>query len=416
MAKILYTTGIFFYGLAIRMAAIFNPKAKDFIRGRKSWTQKLKSITGKNENWIWIHCSSLGEFEQGRPVIEKIKKAYPGQPVLLSFFSPSGYKAKKDYPMVDAVVYMPLDTPGNAKRFVKILNPALVIFIKYEFWYHHLNQLYKNKIPVYLISAAFRKSQVFFKWYGGIFRKMLAMYNTIFLQDDFSEALINRIAETETMVCGDTRFDRVKEISQVPFNNDILEAFAQDQEMVLIAGSTWPPDENIISESFDANAGIKVIIAPHEINDNHLNKIRDFFKNKKISFFTNTTTEEASNSEILVLDTIGLLSRIYRYGHMAYVGGGFGSGIHNVLEPASYQLPVVFGPNHYRFIEAKELINAGAAFPVNNHAELSSLINKCKDLTFRKKCHENARKYIQKKSGATDKIFHVLEKSDVFKH
>ncbi|MFW5805781.1 MAG: 3-deoxy-D-manno-octulosonic acid transferase [Bacteroidales bacterium] len=414
MAKFLYTTGIYFYWLAIRIASFFNTKARDFICGRKSWLQELTDIISEKNKWIWVHCSSLGEFEQGKPVIDKIKQHHPDHSVLLTFFSPSGYNAQKNYPLVDAVAYMPVDTPRNAKHFVETLDPACALFIKYEFWYHHLFQLKKNKIPVFLISAVFRPSQIFFRWYGKFFRKMLNIYTAVFLQDKYSESLVNSISDTETLVCGDTRFDRVKEVAQMPFQDDILEAFVKDQDKVMVAGSTWPADEKIISECLDSVSGLKVILAPHEIDDKHIANINKLFTNKKICFYTKTTTEEASVSDILVVDVIGILSGIYRYGHFAYIGGGFGKGIHNVLEPVSYFLPVIFGQNYHRFIEAKELIKERVAFPVNDRDMLCRIINKCMNKHFRKQCNKKAQHYMQNKSGTSEKIFDALQQFDVF--
>ncbi len=416
MSKFLYTTGIYMYWLAIRIASFLNPKANDFIQGRKSWLQYLKKITTqKNGRWIWVHCSSLGEFEQGKPVVDKIKQNYPDHLILLSFFSPSGYNARKNYPLVDAVMYMPMDVPKNAKRFVKTLNPEMAIFIKYEFWYHHLHQLKQNNVPVFLISATFRKSQVFFRWYGKFFRHILDFYDALFLQDQHSKQTVSEISDTQSLVCGDTRFDRVREIAQQPYQNDLLDAFVNTRDVVMIAGSTWPADEKLLAQCMHGTEGLKVVMVPHEIDDKHIAQIRECFTDWKICVFTSGTTEEAANADVLLIDTIGTLSSIYRYAHFAYVGGGFGKGIHNILEPACYFMPVVFGPTFQRFVEARELIHAEAAFSVSNSEELCGIIHKCIDENFRKQCAKKMQKYMDKKSGATEKIFRALQKHDVFK-
>ncbi|MDA3819369.1 MAG: 3-deoxy-D-manno-octulosonic acid transferase [Candidatus Delongbacteria bacterium] len=416
MSKFLYTTGIYVYWLVIRISSVCNPKANDFIRGRKAWLQQLKNITSKDKaKWIWVHCSSLGEFEQGKPVIDKIKQNYPDYSILLSFFSPSGYNARKNYSSVDAVVYMPMDVPKNAKQFVETLNPEFALFIKYEFWYHHLRQLKQKNIPVFLISATFRQSQVFFKWYGNFFRTMLDFYDAVFLQDQHSQQLVNNISDTETQVCGDTRFDRVKEIAQKPFQNDLLDAFVNNQYNIMIAGSTWPADEKLIADCMDKCTGVKLVLVPHEVDNKHIAQISELFNKWKLSFYNTGTTEEAENADVLVVDTIGILSNIYRYGHFAFVGGGFGKGIHNILEPASYHLPVVFGPKFHRFIEARELIRTGAAFSVNSSEELCHVIQKCSHEKFRDQCEKSMSQYLHKKSGATIKICRALQKFDVLK-
>ncbi|MEA3447267.1 MAG: glycosyltransferase N-terminal domain-containing protein [Bacteroidota bacterium] len=416
MSKFLYTIGIYVYWLVIRIASVFNPKANDFIRGRKAWLQDLRDITSRKKgNWIWVHCSSLGEFEQGKPVIDKIKQNYPDYSILLSFFSPSGYNARKNYSSVDAVVYMPMDVPKNATQFVETLNPEFALFIKYEFWYHHLRQLKQKNIPVFLISATFRPSQVFFKWYGKFFRTMLDFYDAVFLQDPHSQQLVNNVSDTKTQVCGDTRFDRVKEIAQKPFQNDLLDAFVKNQDNIMIAGSTWPADEKMIADCMDKCPGLKLVLAPHAVDNKHITQICELFNKWKLCFYTTGTPEEAGNADVLVIDTIGILSNTYRYGHFAFVGGGFGKGIHNILEPASYHLPVVFGPNFHRFIEAGELIRTGAAFPVNNSEELCHVIQKCSDEKFREQCEKNMHHYLDKKSGATIIICRALQKFDVLK-
>ncbi|MGC9331504.1 MAG: 3-deoxy-D-manno-octulosonic acid transferase [Bacteroidales bacterium] len=416
MTKFLYTTGIYVYWLTIRIVSVFNPKANAFIRGRKAWLQQLKNITSKNKTkWIWVHCSSFGEFEQGKPVIDKIKQNYPEYSILLSFFSPSGYNARKNYASVDAVVYMPMDVPKNAKQFVETINPQFALFIKYEFWYHHLYQLKQHNIPVFLISATFRQSQVFFKWYGKFFRTMLDFYDAVFLQDQHSQQLVNNISDTETQVCGDTRFDRVKEIAQKPFQNDLLDAFVKNQDNIMIAGSTWPADEKLIAQCTKEIKNLKVVLTPHEIDDKHLSQIRKTFTNRKISFFTSASCDEAANADILIVDIMGSLSSIYRYGHIAYVGGGFGKGIHNILEPAAYHLPVIFGPNFQRFVEGRELIQYHAAFSVKNSEELCNIVHKCMDDKFRSECKKNMKIYMHEKAGATKNIIEALQNFDVFK-
>lgn len=413
MSRILYSTAIYIYGALIRIAALFHPKARAFIRGRKNWTSELKELTGNNDDWIWIHCSSLGEFEQGRPVIEKIKKEHPGQAILLSFFSPSGYEVKKDYEHADAVVYMPLDTARNARRFVNIVKPRATLFIKYEFWYHHLRHLHKAGIPIYLISASFRKSQIFFRWYGGFFRRMLTFYDTIFVQDNRSAKLLSGI-NTDTRISGDTRFDRVWEITHENWPGNDVRYFAEQAGKVLVAGSTWLPDEEIIENNLEHFPDMKLILAPHETDQTRIVKIQDIFRNHQLCCLSASDPENLKNCRILIVDSIGHLAKIYRYADFAYIGGGFGKGIHNTLEAACYGLPVIFGPNHQRFNEAGELIRNNAAFSINSAEDLHATLEKLYVQKKRKTAGENARNYVKNNLGASEKILRTLEKSDVF--
>jgi 3-deoxy-D-manno-octulosonic-acid transferase len=413
MARLIYSTSIYVYSLLIRLAALFYPKAKSFIRGRKNWENKLQSIAGLSDRWLWVHCSSLGEFEQGRPVIEKIRREHPEMSILLTFFSPSGYKVRKDYKHADAVMYMPLDTKRNARRFIEILQPRASLFIKYEFWYHHLKALHRSGIPVFLISAVFRPSQVFFKWYGGFFRRMLRFYDTIFVQDKQSESLLNGI-HTETSISGDTRFDRVWEITHEAYKNDIPEAFSQEGKLILVAGSTWIPDETILEKALHAFPDMKLILAPHETDTNRIEKVEGIFASHQTCMFSQADLKSIKHCRVLIIDSMGFLSKIYRYGDFAYIGGGFGKGIHNTLEAACYGIPVIFGPNFQRFNEAKELMQQEAAFSIDSESELIRRINKLVDDNYRQTAGEKALNYVKNKRGASQKILEALQKSDVF--
>ena len=413
MARLIYSTSIYVYSLLIRLAALFYPKAKSFIRGRKNWESKLQSIAGLSDRWLWVHCSSLGEFEQGRPVIEKIRREHPDISILLTFFSPSGFKVRKNYEHADAVMYMPMDTRRNARKFVKILKPRASLFIKYEFWYHHLKALHASGIPVFLISAVFRPSQVFFKWYGVFFRRMLRFYTTIFVQDEQSKTLLKGI-HTETKISGDTRFDRVWEITHETCHNNLLEAFSKDNKRILVAGSTWIPDETILEKALHAFPDMKLILAPHETDTSRIEKVAGIFASHQTCVFSRADLKHITNCRVLIIDSMGFLSKLYRYGDFAYIGGGFGKGIHNTLEAACYGIPVIFGPNYQRFNEAKELMQQEAAFSIVSEAELIHRLKMLVDDNFRQTAGENALTYVKNKRGASQKILHALQKSDVF--
>ncbi len=410
--RIFYQLGINTYWFIIRCLAFFNDKAKRFIKGRKNWKISLSELRIPESKYIWIHCASLGEFEQGRPFIEQIKKRFPKYSICLTFFSPSGYEIRKNYSHVDIVLYLPKDSAKNAKAFLDILQPEMSFFVKYEFWFHYLNQLQKHAIPTFLISGIFRENQIFFKPWAGFFRKMLSMYKHIFVQDEASIARLKRIGVLNASIAGDTRFDRVWEITKEDCKLDIFERFTKNS-FCIVAGSTWPQDESILKALMQNQPEIKLILAPHETDSQHIQQIEQGFKDISLAKLSNYTASEIDKARVLIVDSIGLLSKLYRYGKIAYIGGGFGKGIHNTLEAACYGVPVIFGPNYEKFKEANDMVDIGAAFPVNTEIELFQTMQKLTHETQQYEAGQIALNYISRKRGATEKILQVLRKCDV---
>jgi 3-deoxy-D-manno-octulosonic-acid transferase len=398
---ILYNCFLFIYSLGIRIASAWSSKARLWLRGRLEQKELIKNLNITDPT-VWMHCASLGEFEQGRPLLEKIKATYPRYKIILTFFSPSGYEIRKNYTGADQVLYLPKDGRYNAQKFIENIKPSLVIWVKYEYWYYYLTTLHQKNIPVILISAIFRDSQPFFKWYGGTWRKMLSSFHKIFVQNDLSLQLLNKHHFSEVIKGGDTRFDRVIEIAE---KNEPLPQLLTDfcnGKKVLVAGSTWPEDEKVLLHYTKANPEIKFIIAPHEIHKENILAIQKYFKD--VVLYSELTS--ASTEHVLIIDNIGMLSRLYRLADVTYVGGGFGNdGIHNVLEAAVYGKPVVFGPVYEKFAEAKELVGNEGGFPVNNAIEMEHLLNKLfLDRSFLKISGDNAARYVYSKQGATAKI------------
>lgn len=402
--KFLYYLGIQVFAFLIRFAALFNQKARLFYKGRKNMFAELSGIP-ENKKTIWFHCASLGEFEQGRPLIEKIKKQHPDYFILLTFFSPSGYEIRKNYKFADFVTYLPLDTPGKARRFTALVNPDKVFFIKYEFWYFFLRELHKKGIETYLVSGVFRKNQFFFRWYGKAFRKMIDWFDYIFVQDQVSYNLLASYGYSDIAVSGDTRLDRVIDIVSNAKEMPLLNEFKQD-ELLLVAGSSWPKDEELLIRFFRENKQpFKMIIAPHEVHDGHIERIISNLKEFNVVRYSEAEGSDLPKADVLIIDSIGLLSALYRYGEFAYIGGGFGKGIHNLLEAATWGIPVVFGPNHDKFKEADELKEIGGGFAVNDYEELKKIFNQfLNDDVFLKKAGAKAKNYIQQNSGATNVI------------
>ena len=405
---VLYNFAIWFYGKIIALAALFKPKAKLWIEGRQLLFEKLESDL-KFKNSIWFHCSSLGEFEQGRPLIEAIKKKYPEEQILLTFFSPSGYELRKDYKYADQVVYLPLDTKQNANLFLSLVDPKLVIFVKYEFWYHFLTQLKNRSIPTFLVSATFRPGQIFFRFYGGLFRKILMSFHTIFVQDQKSQNLLQSIDVKNVQIAGDTRVDRVDNIAKQAARIEKIEKFKEDCS-VFILGSSWEPDEKVFIQLINENKSKqwKFIIAPHDVSPGRINAIQ-----KQISapnaLYSSGNEQEFSKAKVLIIDNIGMLSSIYQYGKLAYVGGGFGAGIHNTLEPIAYGLPVLFGPNFEKFEEAKHLVKTGGAFVINNYQEIRHYFSMLLSEDNYSNASFAAREFIDKNIGATGRIIEIIE-------
>ena len=391
----LYNISIWIFSIAVHIASLFNPKAKQWIKGRIGIFQKLAEATKEDQDIVWFHCASLGEFEQGKPIIEGYKIKHPTHKILLTFFSPSGYEIRKNYDEVDWVFYLPADTKKNAKKFINIVNPIKVIFIKYEFWFSYMAELNKKNIPFYSVSSIFRKEQSFFKY--DWFAKQLNNVSHFFVQDQNSKELLKKIGFSNCTVAGDTRFDSVVSNTQNAISILLIEKFSGNKTTI-ICGSTWPKDEAILAKYIKENPNYKYIIAPHEMY--HINELK---KQTNALLFSKADSTNISNSNVLIIDSIGILSNIYKYGDLAYIGGGFGSGIHNILEAIAFGLPVIFGPNCQKFNEATQLIKQKGAISISNYTELTSAVN-----FFSAFDKSIATEYIQENSGATDAILNQL--------
>ncbi len=399
----LYNLGIYIYSLLIHLMAPFSRKPRKMMKGHWIVYELLRQQKEKDAKYIWFHAASLGEFEQGRPLIERIKKRYPEYKILLTFFSPSGYEVRRDYRGADIVCYLPLDKPRNVKKFLDIIQPCMAFFIKYEFWKNYLNELNKRQIPVYSVSSIFRKDQVFFKWYGGSYRKVLSNFDQLFVQNETSKRFLSKIGIEKVTVVGDTRFDRVLEIRQEAKDLPLVEAFKRES-LTIVAGSSWAPDEDLFIEYFNTHPGIKLIIAPHVIDENHLVEIISKLKRPYVRY-SKANEQNVKNADCLIIDGYGLLSSIYRYGEIAYIGGGFGVGIHNILEAAVYGIPVIFGPKYQKFMEARQLIEEKGAFSIKDGEELNQLLDKMtSDKEFLKESGSNAGNYVTKNLGASELI------------
>lgn len=402
---ILYTISIYFYQWIIWLVSPFNLKASQWIQGRRNIFKKMHAEVDGAAKKIWVHCASLGEFEQGRPLIEKIKKEYPSYKIILTFFSPSGYEIRKNYSLADHVYYLPSDTKKNAKRFVQIIQPEKVFFVKYEFWYNYINELRQNNIPLYIISAIFREEQLFFKQskLGKWYRDVLFGVEHFFVQNENSLKLLNKIGLKNVTLAGDTRFDRVAEIAKSGKELPLVEKFKNDKNLVVV-GSSWRPDEEIIVDYINRNQDTKYIFAPHEIKESGINCLLSVLKKPAIRLSV-AVLEDINNYDVLLIDSIGLLSSVYRYADIAYIGGGFGVGIHNTLEPAIFNIPVVFGPIYKKFDEAVNMASRNIAYPITNADELEKTFNFL--LQDEKKRGEVAilcQKFIEENLGATNLI------------
>lgn len=399
---LLISLGTSLYHAGIRLAAPFVPKARAWVDGRNGQWERLEAKAEALRGCLWMHCASSGEFEQGRPVLEAIKQARPDLPVLLTFFSPSGYEARKGFPLATHVEYLPPDSAANADRLQRIIRPCTAIFIKYEYWQHHLHALKTAKVPTYLVSAIFRPSQPFFKWYGAGHRAMLTCYDHLFVQDEASETLLTRIGVTNVTVGGDTRFDRVSEIAAKTEELPIADAFRKaDHKLVIVAGSTWPEDERTLAE-VAADLNIRCVVVPHELTEAHLRSVTAQFPAPMKKW---SDGPDGSNARTLLVDQMGYLSRLYKYADITYVGGGYGSGIHNTLEAAAWGKPVIFGPNFQRFAEARGLIAAGGAFSVKNSAELRQVLDRLiNDRTALEHASHAAGRFVAEHTGATERV------------
>lgn len=408
MSAFFYNIGIAAYRAAIGLAAPFNEKAALWVKGRKGIWEEINQVKRRNDRLVWFHAASLGEFEQGRPVMEALKAEQPHTKIVLTFFSPSGYEIRKNYAGADYIFYLPSDSPKNARRFIHILQPDAAVFIKYEFWYNYLHELKKQNVPTYLISAIFRPEQPFFKSWGGLHKKMLGFFTRLFVQDEESVRLLESIGIKNAELTGDTRFDRVKQIAEAAKKIEKVEQFCQGQPAV-VCGSTWPGDEELIVDYINRYEGrYKWIIAPHEIGESHVKAIMDKCR-KRIVRYTEETPDPETY-DVLVIDCIGLLSSVYRYGKISYIGGGFGKGIHNTLEAAVYGIPVVFGPKYQKFKEAVNLIQAGGSFSVSNGEELNEVFNALIETPeVAKTAGANALEYVESQLGATKAIINYLK-------
>ncbi|WP_196895894.1 3-deoxy-D-manno-octulosonic acid transferase [Aureivirga marina] len=411
MVSILYNLGIQITGGVLKTVALFQPKMKLFIDGRKDVFNYLERVVSGEDEIIWFHCASLGEFEQGRPLMEKIKEKYPKYKILLTFFSPSGYEVRKNYEKADFICYLPLDTKKNVKKFLSIIKPKAAIFVKYEFWPNYLQELKKRNIDTVLVSGIFRENQVFFKSHGTWMRKALESFSYFFVQDENSEKLLQSINFQNVVKCGDTRFDRVFEITQQDNTLKFIEEFKEDK-YTIVAGSTWIDDEEhlirYINEKMHSDQ--KMIIAPHNMDKNAIRKLKDSLE-KKTVLFSEKEGKSLKEFQVFIIDTIGILTKIYSYADVAYIGGGFTkSGVHNTLEAATYGLPIVIGPNFKKFNEVKELVNRKACLVYSNQEELDNYLEKLySDTEFLNKTGDAAIQYVRENLGATKTILNYLE-------
>lgn len=404
----LYNTSIALLRGGIRLSKGFNAKSRRMLEGHKETFAALEQALKGNESPVmWIHAASLGEFEQGRPMIEMVKKEHPDWKVVLSFFSPSGYEVRKKYPLADVVVYLPFDTPANARRFVDTVNPSVAIFVKYEFWGNYLSALRRRKVPTYIISAIFRPAQAFFKPWGGTFRGMLKCFTHLYVQDEASRKLLEDIGVTNVTVAGDTRFDRVADVRSSKCKIEWIPRMMEHAAMKFIAGSSWPADEAVYADWLNARKDVKFIIAPHEFDDARLSHLKGLFPGREVMLLSEWQRAGSPASvEGLIVDSFGHLSSLYRYADVAYIGGGFGTGIHNINEAAVYGIPVVFGPRHQKFREAAGLIQCGGGISVSSVVEFDDVMDRfLSDPASLKSAGEAAGRYITENLGATTRIY-----------
>lgn len=395
------------YSSLIKLAVLFNPKARMMERGRWKVWGKLRGGIVPGGRHIWFHAASLGEFEQGCPMMERIRAEYPDYRIVLTFFSPSGYEVRKNYEGADVIVYLPADRISRVRKFLDLVQPEMAIFIKYDFWPCFLLELERRQIPTYLVSSIFRPSQLFFRWYGGAYKRLLHCFTHIFVQDEASRILLGKHGIGPVTVAGDTRFDRVISVYEARKSLPLVERFAAtvpEDGLVIVGGSSWPPDEEILVRYFNRNPKVKLILAPHEIDKEHLLQIISHLRRPFIRL-SEATESNIDRQDCLIVDSFGLLSSIYRYGQVAFIGGGFGKGIHNTPEAAVYGVPVIFGPRYEKFKEARELIAEGGAFTVSSAEEFTSLIERLiSDKGYREAASRAAADYIRTHVGATERI------------
>ena len=399
----IYNLAMYILELGVKLAALFSDKPAKMVKGYREVFDLLQRKIDRNAQYIWFHAASLGEFEQGRPLIECIRKEYPQYKILQTFFSPSGYEVRKNYDGADIVCYLPIDTPSNVKKFVDLVDPCMVFFVKYEFWQNYLNTLNKKGVPVYSVSSIFRPNQIFFRWYGKGYQQVLKTFAHLFVQNEESKQLLAGIGVNNTTVVGDTRFDRVLDICAAAKQLPLVQKFKGDV-LTFVAGSSWGPDEDIFIKYFNAHPEMKLIIAPHVVNDSHLKEIESKLQRSCVRY-TKATEENVLQADCLIIDCYGLLSSIYRYGEISYIGGGFGVGIHNVLEAAVYGIPVIFGPNNKKFREAQHLLANKGGFEINGYEDFEQLMNKfLSDEAYLKQSGKAAGDYVKGNAGAMEKI------------
>lgn len=405
----MYNIVIYIYLIGVAIASCFNKKVKKMWAGERQAIKVLREEVDPNARYIWFHAASLGEFEQGRPLMEHLRKTHPEYKILLTFFSPSGYEVRKNYEGADIICYLPLDTIRNARRFLRAIKPVMAFFIKYEFWYNYLHILQHRGVPTYSVSSIFRPDQIFFQWYGKGYGRVLKCFTHFFVQNIESKNLLAKLDIHDVEVVGDTRFDRVLQIKEASKQLPIVEKFTENTSKVFIAGSSWLPDEEVFLKYFNLHKDWKLIVAPHVIGEDHLAQIFELLKGRRVVRYTEATEENVKDAEVLIIDCFGLLSSIYHYGTISYVGGGFGVGIHNVLEAAVWDIPVIFGPNNKRFQEAQGLIMAGGGFEINDYQSFRDLMMRFEtDEMFLQTSKKHAGEFVKGRAGATEKIMGSL--------
>ena len=420
----IYNLVIYLYLLGVAIYSRFNEKVRKMWRGEREAFKILREKVDPNAKYVWFHAASLGEFEQGRPLMEQLRKDHPEYKILLTFFSPSGYEVRKNYEGADIITYLPLDTITNARRFLRTVRPVMAFFIKYEFWYNYLHILKHRGVPVYSVSSIFRPEQVFFKWYGRQYGRVLNCFTHFFVQNEISKELLTKIGITDTTVVGDTRFDRVLQIKEAAKQLPIVESFVKDAPLVFVAGSSWPPDEEIFIKYFNEHKNWKLIIAPHVIGEDHLKQIEKLLEGRKVIRYTEAEkmvngqlsapallackARMVNDYEVLIINCFGLLSSIYHYGNVAYVGGGFGVGIHNLLEAAVWDVPVFFGPNNQKFQEAQGLKTSGG-FEISSYEDFAAQMDRfAADAAYLQEQGQKAGHFVKGQSGATQKVLSAV--------